>query len=411
MTKYSSGSFIREHSLKWPVLLLTPILMWGLYWYVGFDQTVVKFLLFATAVLLLLFNVRTIIKSLSNKQSYDRKIAIIIILLLVSILTALLYWGQSPILTYRAAASHFVIIYYFILKHYHVSSKELTLIITIFACIYIILWLLALSAAPIVLFGNLDEVDNDRGFFRILQLNGLDTLCLFYFICLTRIRNKGLTRLLWIVAAIVSFVIIFLSLSRNLIASVSVVTIVFFFIYNKKALIVFATILLLGGYSMISKNEIFESMILLTESHIESQSENNLRMTEYTNFYKLYPFHIGTTIFGNGEPHVISDYGKREEMLKDNVGFNRSDSGYVHLYVSYGIAMLLVFIAILIKVIKQKVCYQFFCYKMFIYMLFAVNVLTTAFFLYAVSFVLSLYALETLRTAEQNKNNIILSFA
>lgn len=392
---------------KWSVLILVPIILWGFYWYIGFDQTIVKYMLFITAVLLLLFNLSPLFKAFSKKKSYERIVAIIVGLIVFSFLMAWLYWGQNPVLTFRAAAAQFSILYFFLLKRYKVDFDNLNTIITIFAIIYVVLWFFALAAAPMVLFGNLDEIQDDRGFFRILQLNSIDTLCLFYFLCLVRFGDKkNSNRILWIILAIASYIIVFLSLSRNLIFSISIVTVVYLLIYNRKSFVVFAIVLGLGGYGLISSNEIVSSLFSMTEEQIEEKSEGNLRLVEYTQFTKLYPFHVGTVLFGNGEPHVASSYGVREERLKDNLGFNRSDAGYVHVIVSYGLVMLVVFISLFIKVIKQKVEKEHLYYKLFIYMILIVNVLASVFFSYMISFVICLYALELERNRQFHYNRI-----
>lgn len=387
--------------VKWSVLIIVPIILWGFYWYIGFDQTIVKYMLFITAVLLLLVNLSPLMKSFSKKKSYERLVAIIVGLIIFSFLMAWLYWGQNPVLTFRAAAAQFSILYFFLLKRYKVNFDNLNTIITIFAIIYVVLWFFALAAAPMVLFGNLDEIQDDRGFFRILQLNSIDTLCLFYFLCLVRFGDKkNSNRILWIILAIASYIIVFLSLSRNLIFSISIVTVVYLLIYNRKSFVLFAIVLGLGGYGLISSNEIVSSLFSMTEEQIEEKSEGNLRLVEYTQFTKLYPFHVGTVLFGNGEPHVASSYGVREERLKDNLGFNRSDAGYVHVIVSYGLVMLVVFISLFIKVIKQKVEEEHLYYKLFIYMILIVNVLASVFFSYMISFVICLYALELERNRQ-----------
>ena len=380
--------------IRWVILLLVPIIMWGFYWYIGFNQTIVKYILFITAVILLAFSLNDVFKSFSKKGSYDKYIAIIISLILLSFLVTFVYWGQNPILTFRAAASQFLILYYYLLKHFNVGFGNLNRLITVFAGIYIVLWLIALAAAPRVLFGNLEEIGDERGFFRILQLNGIDTLCLFYFICLMNMCKKGGKKSFWVIAAIVSYVVVFLSLSRNLILSISLVTLVFLFIYNKKILVGATIIMALGGYSLLSQNEIVDSLYTMTHDQIEERSEGNLRLVEYTQFTEHFPFHVGTMLFGNGEPHVASSYGQREEQLKSSYGFNRSDAGYVHIITSYGLVMLLVFISLLFKVIKQRVSFDSKGYKLFVYFLFIVNVLASTFFSYSASLVICLYALE-----------------
>lgn len=383
---------------EWAILIIVPILMYGFYWYVGFNQVIVKYVVFFTALILLIFNTKSIINSFSKSGSYDGYVALIMLLILFSYLICFIYWGQNPILTYRASADQFLIAYYFILKKFKVNYADLFRIVVFFATFYILLWLIALAAAPRVLFGNLDEVQNDRGFYRILSLRGMDAVCLLFFLCLVKIRDKGVNKIFGIVFAVVCFVVVYFSLSRWIIASLSIVAIFFLFKYNKKVLAVFAVVLVFGGYGLIRNNEVFDTMINMTETQVSERSGNDLRITEYTQFFGVYPFHIGTFMFGNGEPHVVSSYGMREENLKSSIGFNRSDAGYVHVVTSYGFVMLVLYISILIKMTRQKVEYEYVGFKSFVFFLFLVNILKSTFFSYTLTFSICLYALEIERS-------------
>lgn len=390
--------------VQWLVLILTPVLLWGVYWYVGFNQIIVKYILFITAIILLFVNLQPLLISYKKHNSYDSFIAIIMALILFSYFIALFYWGQSPSLTFRASATQFLILYYYILKKFHVGYEDLCRLVTIFAISYIVLWLIAVAAAPRVLFGNFEEINDNRGFYRIVQLKGFDTVCLMFFLLLVRAREKSIKKWIYIVFSVICYLVVFFSLSRNIIFSLSLVTLAFLFKYNRKVLVVLSFFLLFGGYSFLRNNEIVDSLFTLTEQHIEEKSESNLRFVEYSQFYKVYPFRIGTTLFGNGEPHVASGYGIREERLKDTIGFNRSDAGYVHLFTTYGLAMFLLFVLLFFKVLKQKVSLKFLGYKLFLYFLFLVNIMTSVFFSYSLSLVMCLYALEMEREEPYIKN-------
>ena len=135
-------------------------------------------------------------------------------------------------------------------------------------------------------------------------------------------------------------------------------------------------------------------MINLTDKEINSRQEGGLRMVEYKNVFSAYPFHIGTTLFGNGAPHVLSSYGKYNEYLKSSLKFNLSDAGYVGVYVEYGIAMLIVLFFLLVNVVKTPIPIQYQPYRMFIISLFIVCITKYAFWSYGISFAISLYALS-----------------
>lgn len=375
---------------KWLVLLGLPIIMWRCYWYVGFNQETTKLICFFITFVVFLFVGKEIVKK--KKKGYDKYVSGIVFLFLVSLLTSYVYWGQSPMLTYRAGVGTLSILYYYILHQFRVNNKELYRIVFILAIIYTVLWLYALSKAPEVVFGNLDEVQDSRGFYRILQLPSIDIVCVLFFVFLVRSSYKN-KKLIWGLMAVGCFVVIFLSLSRMLIFSVLIVSILYVFRNNLKIAFIIS-IFLFFGYERIFQNEIVESMIEMTETQINEDEESNLRLVEYNHMFTAYPLHVGTTLFGNGVPHANSNYGKYNEKLKMELGFHQSDAGYVGIFANYGVAMLFLLGLLLVRVIFKKIPNQLQPYRLFIVSLFIYNLTSYSFWNFGISFAIALYALN-----------------
>lgn len=372
---------------------LIPIIFWNFYWYIGFNANITKMFVFVFALLFLIRYLPKITYGLTKHNGtnqYLKCISWFVIIVLLSVVNAYIYWGQSPNLTFRSGVGIFVLIsfYYFIRKDPEPQLLERT--VFLLSVIYLILWLFALSQAPNVVFGNLESVQDDRGFYRILQLAGLDTVVFTYFYCLTQLPEaKGKRRPFMALFIIICLLAIFLSLTRTIIIAVLLFTILY--VIRKKSIIfiMLTMIVFLVSSKYILSNEIVSSLFeLTTESSLSDQ-----RAPEYLMAFKLYPFHIGTFLFGNGSEHIASSYGQMEALLKARYAFNRSDAGFVGVYVTYGIIGLFMLLFILLKVINQRVSERYYYLKLFIYFVYFSNLTAYHFSDYGFTLVLSLFIL------------------
>ena len=219
-----------KNRFKWLVLIGVPIIKWQCYWYVGFNLEITKLLNFIVSFILLVFVGGFLLKN--KTKGYDRYVKWMVIIFLISLITSFIYWEQSPTLTFRAGVSFLTLLYYFILKKYKVTEDELFKLVFVFAGIYVLLWLYALTKAPAVVFGSFEELDNNRGFYRILQLSSLDTVCLSFFISLSQSITQNKNRIKWIVLSVCSFLVIFLALSRMMVFSILIVSVLFTFCFS-----------------------------------------------------------------------------------------------------------------------------------------------------------------------------------
>lgn len=375
---------------KFIILIGIPILLWQCYWYVGFNQNLTKMIDLSLSLVLLIVFAKRLFQG--KKKVYNQYINYIVVIYLLSIVMALVYWGQSPVLTFRAGVGPLMMLYYYVLQKMKVTERELLIIIIILAVIYTLLWLYAVFQAPNVVFGNLEEIQNDRGFYRVLQLRSLDVVCLLFFFSLVQLIKRAYNTK-WLIICIVCFVVIFLALSRMFIFAVLLVSI--FFILRKRIMLAFVIgIVLAVSSDKLTQNEIVSKMVEMTQTQLEYNEEENLRMTEYNNMFTAYPFHIGTMLFGNGSAHVQSNYGQYEDNLKWNMNFNRSDAGYVGIYITYGITMLILLFLLLFHVALLKVPMNYQPFRLFIFFLYIDNIASYSFWGYGISFAISLYALS-----------------
>ena len=386
-----------ENSLKfnfhWLLLILIPIFSWGCFWFVGFPHYIEKIMALAISVLLLLFFFISGIREV--RLPNDKVLVVFLVISFISIINAYLYWEQSPALTFSSCFGIYIYIYYFVLKKFNVTQTQIKNLLIFFSILYMVLWLYAFSQAPEVVFGNAEEIQDNRGMYRV-QLNGIDLVCLLYFYSINRVvceRKYGINLFL----AIVSFLFIFSSLSRMLIAAAVLVTL--FLIFKRASfkilLIVGLFFVLFYGYVM--RNEVVNNLIELQETQSETGSDKLIR-NEYTDCFNLFPVHIGTFLFGNGAAHPSSEYGKREESLKSTYGFHRSDAGFPSLYVTYGFVSLLLIAVLFIRILNTKIPDHYYHYKLYI-IFFIITSITTDHFVHSgVSLMITLYSLSIFET-------------
>lgn len=378
-------------------ILLTaiiPIVFWNFYWYVGFNSNITKLIVFIFGLFFTMKYSPEILRGLrikQNNQPFIKHISLFLLVVLISIFNAYVYWDQSPDLTFRSGVSIFVFVSYYYFQKNNLQKNVLETTIFILAGIYLVLWLYALSQAPTVVFGNLEAVQDDRGYYRILQLAGLDTVVFLYFYSITHISMlTGWKKILSGLTIAVCAVAIFLTLTRIVIIAVFALTILF--IVRKKSIWVILTTLVIAfiGSHYIFSSEIVDSLFNLTNE----SSMSDLRAPEYQMAFELYPFHIGTFLFGNGSEHIASAYGQMEAHLKSAYAFNRSDAGFIGVYVTYGVIGLVLLLSILLQVMRYRVSDDNYYLKLVVYFIFFVNITAYHFSDYGFTLMASLYLLS-----------------
>ncbi len=399
----------RFRPLSWVILLIIPIIFWKCYNYIGLPSNLVKLVEFFCAFALIIIYFRSVFVKPIQSKSYDLYIRWFIVMTLFTMLTSLVFWGQSPVLSFRAFASLLIYYYYFILLKYKVSRDNIRRILIIFTIIHIALWVIAILYAPVTLFGNDElEINDNRGFFRI-NIPGIEVVvltCLLYFS--DYLDTKSLYKF---TISILLFIFIIFSLTRIVIVATTIA--ILYMILKKKSswqmlivasLISFMFFVFSGRINQfISDNPILNNMISMTEEHLSDKTSNNMRYVEFQYGFDGYnEDNIAKDIFGNGHPHIASNFGQRENKLHNTIGFNRSDSGYPSLFVAYGIFGLLFFFLMCYKTLHQSVNPKDIPYKAFFIFILIANLFRDAISIYGLGITISLYILEMNRIEKHN---------
>lgn len=366
--------------MKLVILYLFPFLHYLGFRYIGFNLTILKALCFVAIPLMTLYIANTLFQ---KKQSVlFNKMRTITLLIFISIITAFLFNGQSISLGYRATAPILGILFYFYLNKANFTIKEIECFIWINVCVYLFLWLYALSQAPIPIF-TVDQdrqLNDDRGIFRIAIMNrACIMMALFYSVNRWIVIKKKI----FLVLSILMFVlIVFMTVRQYIVISVFVVT---FYLFKKIRYIWLYAImgLLLLNFVSISipKDSILGRLIELSERQAidNKYGETNVRILEYEYYFLDFPQNVVTSLLGNGVPHSDSSYGLKESKLNDVKKYFRSDVGYANLYLLIGIIGVLVVFQLMYYSIKYKVNNEMVYAKMFMFYIALANIASAAF--------------------------------
>lgn len=366
--------------MKLVILYLFPFLHYLGFRYIGFNLTILKALYFVAIPLMTLYIANTLFQ---KKQSVlFNEMRTITLLIFISIITAFLFNGQSISLGYRATAPILGILFYFYLNKANFTIKEIECFIWINVCVYLFLWLYALSQAPIPIF-TVDQdrqLNDDRGIFRIAIMNrACIMMALFYSVNRWIVIKKKI----FLVLSILMFVlIVFMTVRQYIVISVFVVT---FYLFKKIRYIWLYAImgLLLLNFVSISipKDSILGRLIELSERQAidNKYGETNVRILEYEYYFLDFPQNVVTSLLGNGVPHSDSSYGLKESKLNDVKKYFRSDVGYANLYLLIGIIGVLVVFQLMYYSIKYKVNNEMVYAKMFMFYIALANIASAAF--------------------------------
>ena len=380
MQSFHSNKYYLDWTKKeWVLIILYTIISFQFYSYAGFSNTMIKLPLFLTVPVMFAICWKTFISKNANKLF--RIMRGIIIITILSIFSAYLFWDQSIVLGYRATAAGLTLIFYFYLYKRRPSVQSIEAYIFIFGILYCVLWLYAMSRFPEPVFGFYEdgEVSDDvsRGMIRI-NFVGRISLILAYFLSLNRAYVQKKT--VYFVIAAIFFIFIIMQVTRQLIAWSALVTIIYVFQKNRKLLIsgvvIVVFLFFFGKTIKFSQDSVLGTMIALTEKQMESNQhgDEDIRITEYRYFFTEWSRNFITDIIGNGIPNGHSAYGKYYTQLQEQQKLYLSDVGYGQIFVVTGWIGLFLYIMLFIKCCLIRMPEHLMYAKMFILFLLFANI-------------------------------------
>lgn len=314
-------------------------------------------------ITILLFPMIT--RSLQSKY-LDSSVSHLIVLASFTVVTALLFWGQTPYYSVRAISSVMLpLVVFYILMKYDVSIQEVIIAIIILCILHGIFQVIGTLTFPNVIFGNAgkDAIERSvgdleqRGVLR-LAVPGSDFVPLVMFMVMVVAKQRKKMYLLLIPLTIV----LLMRGTRTPFFITLFVCVCYYMLSMKRKWI--ALVLLILSY--ISFSTLYDSLLNSTADNVvvnyvkmsEQQLDNDeedirVRMAK---FYIL-DFNEGNTlkdIFGNGIPGN-SEYGKVVSRMSEAYHYYIVDVGLVEIFVYFGVLGFIVYFSLLRKVIKAEV--------------------------------------------------------
>lgn len=353
------------------ILAIWPFLVFALFRFNGINQNICKMTQFVTVAVTLLYLSNTFLCKFS-RNSYPYLVRWQMISVVISIFMSYIAWQQSIVLSFRVTCIELSVIYFFLLYKWQPSLEYVEKIALTYGVVNLVLWMMAMAVAPMPLFGGIEEEmkEPDRGVYRINILgNGFFLLTFFYSV----VRFKMSSKMIWLVIAVLLYVIIVMHVVRQIIAFTLITAIMYYF-WNRKwraAIFIFIFYVFSNVISFkdaLLGNKVMSAMIEQTEKQYDSQKsgEDDIRVREYIYFFAEFPTTPLTAMFGNGTPHSEGPFGKMAEYYMGVLRMFPSDVGYAAIYHQHGILGLIILLCLLIMVIRQKVPNRWMYIKLFI---------------------------------------------
>lgn len=380
------------------LLFIFPVCLYQFFNVIYIDKQIAKFFYFLILTFSIIFILPTFFK-IKKQSRYELPVRIIFILIWMSMLSALFFWGQELVLSYRSTATYLGLVYFFLLMKIKPDIQQVEKIIWFFCGVFIILWFYGMLKAPQIIYAiDADTtMDDSRGIFR-LALPGRGFLILAFFLAVSKFVQTKNNK--WAIVFTFLFTMIVLQVTRQIIIFSFIVSLLYILRKSKIAwfvLIALGLFFIAGGSLInVSDNSVVGRMINISSQQASSQNtgEQNIRVLEYTYFLTNYSKNIITDIIGNGVPHFYSSYGLKEISIKEQFSYFMSDVGYAEIFVRFGILGVLSYLFIFWRAATQKVDSAYMYSKLFILYLAAANVTASWVFQDVIPLCISLYVLE-----------------
>lgn len=276
----------------------------------------------------------------------------------LSIISAQINQNQRMDITLITSIRYFIFSFYFFLHFANYTTKKIEQAMNILSAIFIICFIAAFIAYPIQLFrgyGFSEEITTDRGFQRIrLTIMGGAPIYFSFFYAVNKLKEGKNYK--WGISVVVIYIVILLQLGRlSILATTFLGTLLFLdqIKFYKKIPILLVFIFLITEYA--GKIPIVGTLIQYTKDEREEQFENdNIRLLSFQFYTTEFNTNITSKIVGCGMYSLgNSDYGKAVDDAR-NMGLIPADVGYAFIYMIWGIAGIMLYLAILLKGLFTK---------------------------------------------------------
>lgn len=268
----------------------------------------------------------------------------------VTIITSFQIYGQDFLSSIKVLLFHLIWLSYFMFHKMKISEK--TIIKVFFTYSFFVLFLQIyqqftypnaafgiLSDEGAFMLGKTENIEIRNGLYRFRMGNGYITIViLLYFIEIY--KNK--MRLNSLVYAFFMLVSIYLTLTRQVIASASIV-VLFCLIGGLKNIlkIKYISILVVLVIVFITYSDVLFGEF--TESVKRDANEDNIRILSYLFYWEKIVDNIPAFFLGNGYPAISGNFQNQMAIWNFDYGFWTGDIGFVGMWFHYGLLYVLMF--------------------------------------------------------------------
>lgn len=301
-------------------------------------------------------------------RQYNFKGPVLCLMLLpfISMLNTNVLYGQTFIDSFKALIDNFVWVFYFILHKYKIKESTVIKIFLITALFIVALQIIQQFTYPNAMFGvasqdqqierkMLEAAEQRNGLwrFRIMGANAFAAIVLFAF--MTFVRKKMNSRLL--IVALLMLVCIYLTLTRQLMASCLLTVFLSFFLGKKNKGMVVSLII---GAILFAILYSYADVLFggLAEQTKDDANEDNIRLASAAYFWSESISSPFVFLFGHGLPGQTGPFRLLQYKLNMVFGFYTSDVGFIGMTYQYGAIYVIACYVILYKVFfsyKKKV--------------------------------------------------------
>ncbi|MBE0654131.1 MAG: hypothetical protein IH594_10060, partial [Bacteroidales bacterium] len=298
------------------------------------------------------------------KKRFALPSILFIVAMLLSTIVSKAEHHQSFALSIWISRGIFFYLLYFFLHAYKFDRQTIEKVVLSIGLITIVFFYIQTIIYPTQIFDV--RMTIDRGTLRLfLPSMGYTILAYFYFLNRYFKDNK----LLDVIIVILALSIFILQATRQLIASLVLLTILNLFRSKEvksRSLIIFLLTIGMGALVIVFY-DLFVEIFAVSKSQAGDTKES-IRSMAISFFLNDFQPSTSAYILGNGEGHQASPYGMKLRFLQLSKGFYLSDIGIVGDYVKYGILFVIAALIMLIKFLTIKVPREYEYLRYFVYL-------------------------------------------
>jgi hypothetical protein len=342
-----------NNSYKYWFIVTTVLISINLWSFQVIPETIYKAIdiILLVALVLVVLNKHSVFK---EKHLFKNGVLLFLFIPILSCFSALFFHDQPLDLSFLILRTNFFWLFYFVLHIYNVSTERIIKLILFTGVVWAALTIAQQFTYPKYYFFNRSDTETysilRSGVYRFMisgQQYGMFVLLYFFY---RYLLNRKVNYLIFIAIGLIGFY--YYGTRQYALAGAACMCISFFVVKGNAK--INAILFLLPGLFLIIylKDFLFGQYIEMTNEQLSYGDD--IRQLSGDFWLNEYWPHWGAKLFGNGKPHILSEYGQEMEKIRDFYHFYRSDVGIIGAYNEFGIFYVLTIIWINIKGMRQK---------------------------------------------------------